>query len=133
MIFASVSSCLSWEVVKTSHWSGPGLWYSSIVLALACIFTGVQQSLVLPEAEALDKMSYDEVETMRLAFLGDAQTSESPSYSVLVAWQVPIMLLGYAVLSFVAGLCSVVLTPLARDTRWDAEAKVGLKTCTNTY
>ena len=43
---------------------------------------------------------------------------------MLFTSQAPIMFLSYAVLSFLAGLCSVVISPLARDPDWNYHAKV---------
>ena len=123
-MFASVSSCLTWNAVKDSHWSGLALWYSSIILAVACIFTGSQQSLVLPNTEILNDLSADEIESMKKSFARPGQYHNNPSTLILFAWQVPIMLLGYSVVGFFAGLCSVVLSPLARNPRWGEEAKV---------
>ena len=125
VMFTTVTSCLSWNSIERSHWSGPALWYATIVLALACIFTGAQQTLVLPDQETLERVSAQEVERIKLSFTKHGRHSDQPSTSVLFAFQVPIMLLGYTVVCFLAGLCSVVLSPLTR--RWNDEAKVGLQ------
>ena len=126
VIFASVSSCLSWDAVNRSHWSGPALWACCIVLALACILTGAQQCLVLPDAETLASLTLEEVESMRLSFTGRAKPLDKPGVCTLFAWQIPMMLLSYAVICFLAGLCSVVLSPLARNPHWSGDAKVSV-------
>ena len=131
-MFASVTGCLSWTVVQTSHWSGPALWYSSIVLAIASIFLGAQQTLVLPEADSIDVLAPDKVESMKQSFMSRGGLNPRPSILMLFIWQAPITLLGCAVFSFLAGLCSVVLSPLARKPSWNEEAKVStLIACIN--
>jgi hypothetical protein len=64
-MFASVTGCLSWTVVQTSHWSGPALWYSSIVFAITSIFLGAQQTLVFPDADSTDVLAPDKIESMK--------------------------------------------------------------------
>jgi hypothetical protein len=123
-MFASVTGCLSWTAVQTSHWSGPALWYSSIVYAIASIFLGAQQTLVLPDADSIDALAPDKIESMKQSFMSKGDLNPQPSRLMLFVWQAPIMLLGCAVFSFLAGLCSVVLSPLARNRSWNEEAKV---------
>lgn len=42
----------------------------------------------------------------------------------LFALQAPIMLLMLSVMTFLAGLCSVIFSPLAHDLAWNANAKM---------
>ena len=42
--------------------------------------------------------------------------------------QAPIMLLTFSVMTFLAGLCSVVFSPLGQDPGWNSNAKVRLRT-----
>ena len=93
-MFASVTSCLSWNVLEESHWSGPALWYGTIILSLSTIFTGAQQSLVLPDIESIEKLTYEELEKIKNSFTFRGQGSTLPSVASLFAWQLPIMLLG---------------------------------------
>lgn len=123
-MFASVTSCLSWNSLNNRHWSGPALWYATIIFSLSCIFTGAQQSLVLPEADSIEKLTSEELERMKQSFAASKQRSSQPSRLSLFAWQIPLMLLGYAVVTFLGGLCSVVLSPLARNPGWNDETKV---------
>jgi hypothetical protein len=131
-MFASVTGCLSWTVVQTSHWSGPALWYSSIVFAMTGIFLGAHHTLVLPEADSIDVLSPDKIESMKQSFMSRGDLNPRPSRLMLFVWQAPCMFLGCAVFSFLAGLCSVVLSPLARKLSWNEEAKVStLIACIN--
>lgn len=125
-MFASVVSCLTWEVVKDTHWSGPALWYASILFALASIFSAAQLSLVLPEANVARTFNEEQVTAFKQS-LADGNDA-TPSRTVLFAWQAPMMLLGHSVASYVVGLCVVVITPLARDHTWNASAKVRVTT-----
>lgn len=43
---------------------------------------------------------------------------------MLFVWQVPIMFLGYSVLTFLTGYCSVIFSPLTEQIGWNADAKV---------
>lgn len=52
---------------------------------------------------------------------------ERPSHLVLFALQAPIMCLTYSIVFFLAGLASVVLSPLAQNPGWNPEAKVSVR------
>ena len=49
---------------------------------------------------------------------------QQPSHMVLFALQAPLMCLTYSIVFFLAGLASVVLSPLAVSPGWNAQAKV---------
>ena len=49
---------------------------------------------------------------------------KQPSHLVLFALQAPLMCLTYSIFFFLAGLASVVLSPLAHNPGWNADAKV---------
>ena len=51
---------------------------------------------------------------------------ERPSHMVLFALQAPIMCLTYSIVFFLAGLASVVLSPVAKNPEWNSEAKVSV-------
>ena len=48
-MFASTISCLSWSNLSTTYWSGPALWYESIILTLTSIILGAQQAMFMPD------------------------------------------------------------------------------------
>jgi hypothetical protein len=85
-MFASVTGCLSWTVVQTSHWSGPALWYSSVVFAIASIFLGAQQTLVLPETDSIDLLAPDKIENMKQTFMSRRDLNPRPSRLMLFVW-----------------------------------------------
>lgn len=124
VMFASVTSCLSWNTIDSRHWSGPALWHATIILSLSAIFTGAQQSLVLPDAASIDTIPQHELDSMKLSFAISTSQPTKASACALFSWQIPMMLLGYAVVGFLGGLCSVVLSPLAQKAGWNEEAKV---------
>jgi hypothetical protein len=100
--------------------------------AITSIFLGAQQTLVLPDADSIDVLAPDKIESMKQSFMSRGNLNPRPSRLMLFVWQAPIMLLGCAVFSFLAGLCSVVLSPLARKPSWNEEAKVSnLIACIN--
>jgi hypothetical protein len=47
VLFTSVISCLSWTNIDSRHWTGPALWYCSILLAIASVVLAAQQHMVL--------------------------------------------------------------------------------------
>ena len=49
---------------------------------------------------------------------------KQPSHMVLFALQAPLMCLTYSIIFFLAGLTSVVLSPLAENPGWNSDAKV---------
>ena len=123
-MFATVSSCLTWTTTTSSNWSGPALWYSSIVFAIGSIFIGAIQSLALPAEGLLYEISDAAVEQMRQAYVQKSSALNQASPYALVVWQMPIMLLGYSVLSYLIGLCIVIISPLVQNPHWNDDAKV---------
>ena len=122
-MFASTISCLSWSNLSSSHWSGPALWYGSIILALMAVMLGAQQVMFLP-----DKFDGNAARDFRKRLMvrgrEKMRAELEPRQSVLFAWQAPLMCLSCSVMFFHAGLLSVVISPLARKPGWGDEAKV---------
>lgn len=125
-MFASTISCLSWGVLSSSYWSGPALWYGSIVLALMAVMLGAQQVMFLP-----DNFDGNAARSFRKRLMVRSNREEKraiellePRQSMLFAWQAPLMCLSCSVVFFHAGLLSVVVSPLARKREWGDEAKV---------
>ena len=125
-MFASTISCLSWSVLSTSYWSGPALWYGSIVLALMAVMLGAQQVMFLP-----DNFDANAARDFRKRLMVRSSNREKrrgedlePRQSMLFAWQAPLMCLSCSVVFFHAGLLSVVVGPLVRKGEWGDEAKV---------
>jgi hypothetical protein len=114
--------------VQSAHWSALALWYVSVLFALVSIFTGAQQALVLygmtPDARG-DHSEVEDSTTDSIRRRFQASRDENlPSLRMLFVWQVPIMFLGYSVLTFLTGYCSVIFSPLTEQTGWNADAKV---------
>ena len=122
-MFASTISCLSWSNLSSSHWSGPALWYGSIILALMAVMLGAQQVMFLP-----DKFDGNAARDFRKRLMVRSREKMraelEPRQSILFAWQAPLMCLSCSVVFFHAGLLSVVISPLARKPGWGDEAKV---------
>lgn len=126
ILVAAASASLSTNAATESHWSCPAFWYSSIVLAIAAIFTGAQQALVLPDPDkpgTLDHVDTKTLEKIRRSFATPSAPQEV-SELAMFAWQIPIMLLSYSVFAYLIGLCSGVISPLAHNFHWGNEAKV---------
>ena len=109
---------LSWVTLSASHWSGPALWYMGIILALTAIVLGAQQTIVLPSE--VDRDTALGVQ-QRLRVHGKEDT---PRKNMLFISQSPIMCFSLSVACFLAGLSSVVVSPLAQSPLWGPEAKV---------
>ncbi|KAL8836069.1 MAG: hypothetical protein Q9176_006526 [Flavoplaca citrina] len=147
LLFTTVASCLQWPSVEDGHWSARACFYASLLLAFVAIVMGSQQMLLLPSqylpgdpngsherAEALDpKNRYDQ----ELKFKDDqyshavvkrlcdtSRDDGAPNSILLFAMQTPEMLLSGSVMTFLAGVCSVVFAPLAAELVWDENAKV---------
>ena len=130
-MFASTISCLSWSVLSSSYWSGPALWYGSIIFALTAVMLGAQQVMFLP-----DNFDANAARAFRKKLMVCGSSSSSsrekrraaellePRQSMLFAWQAPLMCLSCSVVFFHAGLLAVVIGPLARKREWGDEAKV---------
>ena len=128
-MFASTISCLSWSVLSSSYWSGPALWYGSIIFALTAVMLGAQQVMFLP-----DNFDTNAARAFRkkLMVCGSSSSREKrrvaellePRQSMLFAWQAPLMCLSCSVVFFHAGLLAVVIGPLARKRELGDEAKV---------
>lgn len=88
-----------------------------IVLALAAMVVGAQQTVVLPSDVDLNTASAVQ---QRLKTEGEAR----PRRDMLVISQSPIMCFSFLVTCFLWGLPSVVISPLAQSPQWGPEAKV---------
>ena len=59
--------------------------------------------------------------------LRNTRRDDRPNNLHVFALQAPIMLMSLAVVAFLAGLCSVVFAPLAKQLVWDDNAKVHIE------
>lgn len=76
--------------------------------------------LLLPEGES-EQLSTGVIDGIRYR-LRDKNGKVKRRY--IYALQAPLMLLMLSVMTFLAGLCSVIFSPLARNLTWNADAKV---------
>ncbi|OQU99756.1 hypothetical protein CLAIMM_05343 [Cladophialophora immunda] len=145
-VFTTVATCLTWPATNRGHWSGAALFYCSILFALIAIVCGSQQLLVLPTADKTavlptpsrpmalaDAMAIKERLTVSGQFRHPNAAAahhrpfpEDLKVGFVFSLQAPIMLLTFSTMTFLAGLCSVVFSPLARDLRWNDEAKIAV-------
>lgn len=125
-MFASVTGCMSWDAVKASHWTGRAFWESSLIFAICAILTGAQQTLYLGTSTLVAQLNSREIRELKssLASRGNKSAVQKACPLVVFAWQAPLMLLCYAVVCFLAGLCSIVYSPLVRALQWNADARV---------
>lgn len=97
------------------------------MFSLTAVVSGSQQTLLLPREK--DARSQDDIdnERKRALWIQEKVRGSDPagiSDRYVYALQAPIMLLMFAVMTFLAGLCSVVFSPLARNLGWNGDAKV---------
>lgn len=109
---------------RAKQLGGPALWYCSIIHAICSVFTGAQQTLALPKEDEVQGLSEEEIKNFRKAITKSGEDRESPSPFVLFAWQLPIMFLGYSVATYVARLCTVIMSRLASASSLDDPEKV---------
>ncbi|KAF2166951.1 hypothetical protein M409DRAFT_54712 [Zasmidium cellare ATCC 36951] len=149
----SLSSCLQWPATQTGHWSAAALFYSSILLSLVAIVSGSQQLLLLPRekpqslfAQSSSTRNLAQQHILEEGLVGDVHAEaeeraylekvvevmcirrreDRPNNLQVFALQMPLMLLSLAVVMFLAGICSVVFAPLARDLAWNGDAKTAV-------
>jgi len=126
-LFTSVTSCLQWNSIQSSHWSASALFYSSLLFSLAAIVNGSQQILVLSR-ERNDSSQDDLEHDIKLVILIREKIRVCPIDALknlyVYALQTPIMLLTFSVTTFLAGLSSVIFSPLAQTIAWGDDAKV---------
>ncbi|KAE9362839.1 hypothetical protein N431DRAFT_433567 [Stipitochalara longipes BDJ] len=86
-------------------WSTKAAWYSSLILGLTAISSAMQQSLTLYRLGC-----YEDCLPRLRGILGkrhrgvDGSTFWTVRWSQMVVWQVPVMLLNFAILLFVGGV-----------------------------
>lgn len=119
VLFASAISCLSWENILSSHWSARALFYSSIIFAFVAVVTGQQQQMVLPREEPGKDFEPSDTDLDKFT-----ETIRNGGSEVVFALQTPLMLFSLAAASFLAGLFSVVFSPLGSNLEWGNDAKV---------
>jgi len=120
--------CWSWSTPADYQWLEKAAWFACILLSITAIMTGAQQTLLLETSEPSSQMSPDHLHNLRRSLEGCCSNQQHPKPCpiVIFSWQVPIMLLCYAVISFLAGLCVVVYSPIAGKVEWNADAKVSI-------
>lgn len=89
---------------------------------------GAQQVLVLDPLEDDDDTDWERVR-QRLMVQGSRTGELKPRLKMLYVWQEPLMMLGYAVIFFLAGLMSHVFSPIAMHPSWNDDAKVSQNPC----
>lgn len=114
-MFASTISCLSWSNLSTTYWSGPALWYESIILALTSIILGAQQAMFMPDT--VDVEASQEFRRRHIADNGSEKRPE-PRQVMLFVWQAPLVCLSYSIVFFLAGLTWVINTTLKSWILW---------------
>lgn len=115
-MFASVISALSWDNVNITHWSARANFYSSIIFALMSVILGAQQIMTLPDVDDNAITAEDALELKLLL--------ERHPTSMKFAYQCPIMLFSFSLLTFLAGLFAFVFGPLGTFASWGPDAKV---------
>ena len=124
-MFASTIGSLQWPATTAGHWSGAAMLYSSVVLAICTILTGAQQTLVLVSADSISELGPSEIQEIRASLASrTGHERPRPSAFAVFSWQVPLMLLCYCILCFLAGLCSIVYSPLSKKLAWSSDLKV---------
>ena len=91
-------------------------------MALMAAVLGAEHTLMLPNLPAPTSNFL----TIRKKLRGKMSTKDDvrPGGIILFSLQAPLMCLAYAMILFLAGLASFVISPLAKNPRWGAEAKV---------
>jgi hypothetical protein len=108
----------SWAGLETRHWLGPACWYSSLVLAVASIFSGGQQNMIIEQLK-----DNDVLKCHHRTFWGPR--SGSRWARVLFAWEAPFIFLHYSMILFLVGLCSHIVSPVVFEMEYNNNTKVG--------
>ncbi|KAK3179824.1 hypothetical protein K4F52_008741 [Lecanicillium sp. MT-2017a] len=103
-----VTGAIAWPSegrVPAVPWSTKALWYSSLILGLTAISSAMQQSVALYRLGCYE----DGLSRLR-AILGrenrraDGRILWTVRWSQMVVWQMPVMLLNFAILLFISGV-----------------------------
>lgn len=85
------------------------------------------------EDDSTSDMEYTSSDALRvrnrLIKVTDNGRSVKPRTRFIFMLQAPIMLLTFSVMTYLAGLCSVVFSPLGMDLHWDSNAKNRPRAC----
>jgi hypothetical protein len=103
-----------------------------MLFALLAIVCGSQQLLLLPKAEEDVTQSPSDMQKRQENFAkikarltrSDRDSHSQLRLGAIFTLQAPIMLMTFSVMTFLSGLLSVVFSPVAREPRWDGDAKV---------
>ena len=137
---------MTWISTDRAHWSGAALFYCSLLFALIAVVLGSQQLLALPKADvesdedpivgangsvvwspradAHQRQQGAAAIQKRLTKQADGRGAVELRARFVFMLQAPIMMLMFSVMTFLAGLCSVVYSPLAQNLQWNDDAKV---------
>ena len=91
-------------------------------MALMAVVLGAEHTMMLSNLSAPTR----NILTVRKKLRGmmSAKDNVRPGAIILFTLQAPLMCLAYSIILFLGGLASFVISPLAMNPIWDADAKV---------
>lgn len=105
-----MTGSIQWTSVSTAHWIVYAAWYSTLVLSLVSVMVAFYQSILLSNF-AINTSG----NKFLLAALRSSHDKTKARWASLFALQVPIMLLSYALISYIVGLALLVMRPIWND------------------
>lgn len=115
VVASTVTASIQWDQAAHYHWVIHGFWYGSLVLSLFSVIVAFHLTILLGTYEL--GRGHQLVDALKQT------VSDKPKFSAMFIFQAPVMLLSYAIISYVVGLSVAVLRPLW-TVPWNDEHKV---------
>jgi hypothetical protein len=91
------------------HWLVRATWDGSLIFSLFCVILAFHLSIVMSTADIRHNGKMELMESLR------RDSESSPSIIGLFILQAPVLLLSYAIMSYLVGLALMVVSPLWND------------------
>lgn len=115
VVASTVTASIQWDQAARYHWVIHGFWYGSLVLSLFSVIVAFHLTILLGTYEL--GRGHQLIDALKQT------VSDKPKFSAMFIFQAPVMLLSYAIISYVVGLSVAVLRPLW-TVPWNDEHKV---------
>ncbi|KAI9807524.1 MAG: hypothetical protein M1825_005464 [Sarcosagium campestre] len=118
VVGSAVTGSIQWSQLATAHWFVLAVWYGSLVLSLFCVVIAFHLSILIANSDSQLRGPAVFADLLKARSTGRARPG------VLFILQVPVMLLSYAIISYLVGLGVLVMYPLRLA--WADESKIAV-------
>ncbi|PSN65407.1 hypothetical protein BS50DRAFT_496770 [Corynespora cassiicola Philippines] len=135
VLAAAPIGAFSWTTIEEAHWLTPGFWYGSLIMSILGILISASEVTVLHILGPLPTTGRQRkaiavlgrYTSMLLSKEGRSSSKYVARKKMIFVWQCPLMFMSYSVCGFLAGLTTLVCTPLwNRHKDWNDRCNIAV-------